>query len=396
MKNINLFLILPALFVISCDKEEFSTGQSESFIKYYGSNKPYTGVSVLTTDDGGCIILGNFENPGRSQDICLIRTDQYGNTIAPVLTYGGLFDDFAYAIKKNDNGYVIAGSTKESSQGDKDIYLIQIDEAGDTLWTSSFGSNFNLDDEAFDVLVLDNGDLVLTGYSEILDDNNIHSDLLIAKINAADSLLWYEVHGQAKNEFGNAIIEAGDYFIIGGSTNSRPEYNTYNGYMVQVTKEGTNPSPLFFGTEGDSEVTSIVDAGNNTYFAACNVQSPQKDESKVSIVKFNHDERDRITTLWTKDYGEQIFSKISFGRANNNAVYFIGTSGENIETGDILLLRLDPDGNFPEYFYAGDGISFTGSTFDFAANGGYILAGTNYSTENSVIALIRLNSEGTL
>ncbi len=124
------------------------------------------------------------------------------------------------------------------------------------------------------------------------------------------------------------------------------------------------------------------------------MESSQRDESQIRIIKFKHDDRDRPEILWTKDFGEQTFNRISCIRANNNSVTLVGTSGANIETGDLLLMKLDAEGNTPEYFYTGDGTSFKGTGFDYTSDGGYIITGSNYSSENSVITLAKLNSEG--
>lgn len=389
MKYKALYIIIFLSVIISCDKEEFFSGQEKTFIKYFGSGKPYSGVQVLASEDGGYIVLGNIESVNSRHDICLVRTDKYGNTLGAIKVYGGLYDDYAYAIKKNQSGYIIAGSTKSSISGDKDIYLVQIDNKGDTLWTSSFGNDLN--DEAYDILVLDNGDLILTGYSEDPVDK---WDLMIAKTSSMGILEWMFKYGYNENEVGNTIIEAGNYFIIGGSTNSRPkEFSSYNGYLVQVTKEGRIPYPVFFGSEGNSEVSSIAKTGDNTYYAACTVQSSQNEaESKINLIKFKHDYRDRIETLWTKEYGEQLFNQVSFLRAGNNSIALVGTSGSaKNKAGDLLMMKLDLEGNTPEYFYIGDGISFIGTGFDFTPDGGYIITGSNYSNENSVITLVKMN-----
>lgn len=389
MKYFKLIIISALILVFACDKEEFSTHQAETFLKYFGSDSPYEGVQVLKADNGGYVILGNIENPGRSQDICLIRTDMYGNTIGPVLVYGGLFDDYGYAIKKNEAGYIIAGSTKDSRLGDKNAYLVQIDNAGVTLWTSIIGDN--QEDEAYDVIVLDNHDLVLTGYS----NNENNSDLLIARTNSSGDSLWMRRHGlNNNNEIGNTIIQAGNYFIVGGSRNISTSESVRNGYLMQLTQQGTNPLPIPLETDGNSEVSSLTNAGTNTYYAACTSESLDNDQSTISLIKFRHDDRDRIEILWTNEYGEQLHNQAACVKAYDNSVVLSGTSGTNIGTGDLLLMKIDAEGNTPEYYYTGDGISFAGNGFDFTADGGYILTGTNYSSENGVITLVKLNNQG--
>ncbi len=392
MKYFKLLLVLVLFVIYSCDKEEFYSGQAETFIKYFGGDKPYDGIQVLAADDGGYIVLGNIENLNRRQDICIIRTDMFGNTIGPIKVYGDNYDDFGYAIKKNNAGYIIAGSTKQTTTAPKQIYLIQIDNEGDILWTNSFGDK--LDDEANDILVLDNQDLVITGYSKVSENN---TDLFVAKASSSGDSIWMHNHGLKFNEVGNTIVEAGNYFIIGGSRNSgSAENTTQSGYLLQVNNQGQNPLPIYFSTDGASEITSIVNAGNNNYYAACTLESELRDKSKISIINFKHDNNNNIVTLWSKEYGEGTFNTASYVRSNNNSVTVVGTSGTNIETGDLLLMNIDLEGNSPEYIYTGDGISFAGKGFDFTSDGGYIITGSNYSNENSVIALAKLNNKGKL
>jgi len=394
MKYFKLFIVLVFFVIYSCDKEEFYSGQTETFIKYFGSEKSYEGVQVLAAEGGGYIILGNFENLNRGQDICIVRTDIYGNTIGPIKVYGGNYDDYGYTIKKNDAGYIIAGSTKMTASSDKEVYLVQINNAGDTLWTSSFG--YNLDDEAYDVLVLDNQDLVITGYSKVSENN---TDFLVAKASSLGVLDWSERHGLNFNEVGESIVKAGDYFIIGGSRNNdMTNSSNYNGFLAQVTNMGKTPLIKPYNTEGNSEISSIVSTGNNSYYAACTVESESGNESKINVIKFRHDDRNNIETLWMKEYGEgeQLFNQASLIRVNNNSVTIVGTSGTNIESGDLLLMKIDLEGNSPEYSYTGDGISFAGRSFDYTPDGGYILTGSNYSNENSVITLAKLNNQGKL
>lgn len=393
MKYFKLYIFLIFLFIFSCDKEEFDSGQAETFIKYFGGDRPYDGIQVLSADDGGYIILGNIENSNRHQDICIVRTDVYGNTVEPIKVYGSFYDDYGYAIKKNNDGYIIAGSTKMTNTSDKEIFLVQIDNAGTEIWSRSFGSE--RDDEAFDILVLDNQDLVLTGYSKVSENN---TDLMIAKTNSAGDSLWMRTQGLLdENEIGNSIVEAGSYFIIGGSRNTGSSENaTQNGYLVQVTDQGRNPLLVTFDTDGASEISSVVDAGNNNFYAACTVESELRDRSKINIINFRHNTDNEIDTIWTKEYGEGIFNRTSYIRANNNSVTVVGTSGTNIASGDLLLLNIDLEGNSPEYNYTGDGNSFIGNGFDFTSDGGYIITGSNYSNGNSVITLAKLNSGGKL
>ena len=48
-------------------------------------------------------------------------------------------DDKGYCIKPApDGGFVILGSTQDTVNEDKEVYLIRTDDLGDTLWTRTF------------------------------------------------------------------------------------------------------------------------------------------------------------------------------------------------------------------------------------------------------------------
>ncbi len=349
-----------------------------------------SGVQVITESNGDFIIMGNIATPNRGQDICFIHTDAFGNSVAPVQVYGGLFDDNGYAIRKTNDGYIIAGSTEKYSGANKDILLVQIDNQGKQLNSYTIGTSGN--DEAFDVQVLQNGNYVLTGYSDSIISKK--KDLMIAIVSPAGKLLAMDLAGFEDDEAGNSIVALDtSTFYVAGYTKSRPQGTTYSNYYIMKCKYlGLG---LFFNSliydrsDGNSPTTSIIPDSSGNFIVSCNDNRPQQQSTtEIRIIKIDKD----LNILWDKNFGENAYNSVSNIYIHNDNIFVIGTSGSINQYGDILILEVDKNGENAVYHYSGDGNSYTGRSLDFTSDNGYIITGANKTNETSVISLIKLNS----
>ncbi|MBN1598111.1 MAG: hypothetical protein JW894_07440 [Bacteroidales bacterium] len=403
MKRIIPFTILLTAVLSSCDNYEASDLQKETFIKYYGVNSVNKGMRVLSTDDDGYIIMGNIDITGRGKEICTIETDEFGNAIRPVKTYGGISDDYGYAFRANSSGYIIAGSTGQEDSEFKDIFLVQIDDAGDTLWTKRFGNPS--DDEVYDVLVNDNGNLIITGYSDNTGAG-YKRDIFLAEISPEGITEKHEYINLSEDQEAYAIAQAGDKYLLAGYTRGKPDgTTTSNAYLIY----GGFSSPWVptnDTSDGNSIAVSIIigepEIQNSdtilNFTVTCNEDLANLDQSQVYLrgVEVEINEDDVPVMTWKKAFGERQNCRIGLAMRRNNEIFMVGNSGFDSEFGDMMLLRTSLDGNAPAYLYLGDDESYTGNGFDFTFDGGFILTGTNKTSEISVITLIKLNSEGSL
>ncbi len=97
----------------------------------------YFGQSAQQTSDGEYIITGYTSNPDYSNDIFLIKTNSYGDTLWTQI-YDKNEYDMGNSVKQTlDGGFIIAGKTAFSWYSY--VFLIKTDVVGDTLWTRTYG-----------------------------------------------------------------------------------------------------------------------------------------------------------------------------------------------------------------------------------------------------------------
>jgi hypothetical protein len=104
------------------------------------------GRCIRQTNDGGYIITGACVPDGivSHVDILLLKTDPLGN-IEWIKSFGRDFIEEGLSVKQtSDGGYMIGGRAVTGSYPIveppiSDIWILKTDEAGDTLWTKTYG-----------------------------------------------------------------------------------------------------------------------------------------------------------------------------------------------------------------------------------------------------------------
>lgn len=128
--------------------------------RIYGTSGDEYAGSVIQTVGGGYIAVGYTNSGPGGVDIYLIKIDESGNLIW-VKTFGTPGADVAYSVDKTiDNNYILIGET-DYGAGEWDIYLIKVNENGDTLWTRKYGTSY--DEEGWNGKRTSDGGYIITG-----------------------------------------------------------------------------------------------------------------------------------------------------------------------------------------------------------------------------------------
>jgi hypothetical protein len=138
------------------------------WLKTYNHSIQDWGNEIKKTSDGGYIIAGGSGIQTHAPDAYIVKTDSNGDSLWARVFYGGLIDTIdaeANSVREtSDGGYIVVGHREISGFGDRDIFLIKMDENGDSLWTKKYGGY--LWDEGYSVDQTLDGGYIIAGYSD--------------------------------------------------------------------------------------------------------------------------------------------------------------------------------------------------------------------------------------
>lgn len=193
-----------------------------------------TGAFTTEIDFGG----DSFETKGLRDAFVVELDGETGEHIASI-QIGGPDDDYGFGVDVTpDGGLVIAGRFGDTIElggaltaaGETDIYLARLDANLEPMWSKSFGSSGI--DEAHDVRVQANGDIILVGgFSGTVDfgGGDLSSagarDIVLASFAGDGTHLWSAGYGDDADQFGGsfelnsslslALGETGNIYLAG-------------------------------------------------------------------------------------------------------------------------------------------------------------------------------------
>ncbi len=180
---------------------------------------------VQQTTDDGYIALGFKTNTlpdavGNSS--YLVKFDSNGN-LEWEQTYGGLNNDVGYMVRQTpDGGYVFTGDAQSfNDTNNVDIWVVKTDAEGNTEWDLVIGDDWANGIKS--IMVTDQNDYFLTGET-VIDTTGLF-DIVLARANTEGELLWYKTWGLTNSTeaaFSALQTDEGNFLITGYSNRFRP------------------------------------------------------------------------------------------------------------------------------------------------------------------------------
>jgi hypothetical protein len=379
MRALQLFIIITGI-TIKC------FAQCPEFVKSIGDGTPQESFSVIKTFEGGLIISGS----SNYNEMQLIKTDSCGvQSWTKLYDNGGAYDAGKSVIQTSDSGYLFIGTSYNTSNFKADIFLVKTNKDGDTLWTRIFGT-FTLNDMGNSVIEDSNGDYVLIGSSE--SSGAGMKDVYLVKMNSAGNTLFERTYGGANDDSGNSLdtLMGGGYVVFGETKSYGPTMT--NLYLIKLNSLlDTVWTKVFGGADEDfaSSVKQTPDSG----FIAVGSSGSFTTSSSQDIIIIKTD-KNGIKT-WQKiidngysDSGNDIDlfngGYIIAGSANIGGSNFNMYAAELNSSGTILDENLN----------GGTGQQF-GNSVSVGDNMQYYVAGTTDSTGNGDFYLVKYQSPST-
>ncbi|MFH0896139.1 MAG: T9SS type A sorting domain-containing protein [Bacteroidota bacterium] len=361
-----------------------------SFMKFYGrvyEMETFSGSSVEQTADGGYIAIGNYYNSWGADDVFLIRTNAYGDTLwtriinnstneggydihqTPdggfvyngyilqtgfglqaclvkvdangyqqwIKEYGKSRDETSYSFERTfENGYILAGYSKNTASGDSHMYLIRTDDNGDTLWTKVYESA----DPSYGYCVrqtIDSGFVVAGKY--YLGNISSKYEPALLRTDKLGNLMFYKEMPIAGMGTINSLCQLPDSgFALAGRIIDTVN-NTYLPLLIRTDKNGDTLWTKKYGV--NQGVFLSIEKTRDS----CLVMAGQSNDlsvlSNLYLVKTNLNG----DTMWTRSFYIDDWAPANhIQQTSDNGYIIVGSVGFMMGGGEVVLLKLDGNG----------------------------------------------------
>ena len=228
--------------------------------RIYGGDGEDYARAVLESPDKGFIAIGSTNSSGSGYDVYIFKVDSSGYPVWSK-TYGGDGDDYGYAFCATSNKYLIVGSTDSYGQGMRDIFLIMIDQNGDTIWTKTYGDS--LDEIGYSIVLAGDGGFLICGTTNSSSAGGY--DVLVMKLDSLGGIVWSKTYGGPFDDRGFCIDATNDNgCIIAGST-----YSFGNGgsdvYVIKIDSLGNEEWMGLYGVNLDESGFCVKQTADSGY-----------------------------------------------------------------------------------------------------------------------------------
>ncbi len=183
-------------------------------------------------------------------------------------------DDADAVIVDGEGNIIVVGSHRTLTDG-FDLWLQQYAPDGTELWNFTWEGGNALNDAATGIALHPSGDVILTGYTETLPDDD---DILVMRVPfGGDTPTWwfaYDGPGSGKEDFdngdyGNAVMVDGngDIVVVG---NERVDGQRANVWVRKHDGDGVEVwTQTYDGAQSESDTCAdgVIDAAGNVYVA---------------------------------------------------------------------------------------------------------------------------------
>lgn len=257
---------------------------------------------------------------------------------------------------------------------------------------STFEKTFDIngDDVANDVRQTSDGGFIICGS---VDYSAMSSgDVILIKTDANGDTLWTKMYGGIGADAGNSVLQTNDGgYIVAGSTNSWGAGST-DAYLIKTDASGNIQWSKTIGTpSGDAAYGIIQKADGGYVFSGYESSFLLNGQSHL----VSTDAMGNV--LWSKTYGISTRTNFSFALESTDEGGYVLGGYENqflSNNYEYSLIKTDASGNLIWYKTIGDVDVDRNFTLARSNDGGFVVAGTNFTVSSSEINLVKVDANG--
>lgn len=237
----------------------------------------------IPTMDGGYAIVGyTSSSPAKYFDAFLLKLNSNGEVIWKK-TYGGDGYDNANCIRQlADGGYIIAGQTYSTGQGEGDYYIIRVNGTGDVLWEKTFGGPYI--EEAQNILLTNDGNIIIAGDTESYGGGE--SDGYLVKLDLDGNLIWQKFYGATRKDVLKTVEQTSDGgLILSGVTRSFGNFEP-DMWLIKTNGDGDTAWTKRFGGPYHDHGYTAYQTSDGGYLLSGHIEKTNSDED-FALIKLN-------------------------------------------------------------------------------------------------------------
>ena len=176
-------------------------------------SESYLGPNLKCTPNNEYLITGSTLDDNFDFDLILIKTDHSGEIIWEK-EFGQTGFESGEAITVIDsNNYIVLGQIESYTSSIKNIWILKIDENGDTVYTKTIENGI-----PSEIKTLENNEYIIVGKTMNQEEGN--SDVLLIKLDTNCDTIWTKTYGNTNYEEGISVVQTDDlgYLILGLKT----------------------------------------------------------------------------------------------------------------------------------------------------------------------------------
>lgn len=234
--KVKVFIILISIFFISQTHSQINTVWT---MRFDGAvNNADAGASMALDEQNNIYVTG-YTTSSAGEDIIVLKYDASG-ILKWMVTYNGVGNstDKPAKIKLDKSGNIFVCGFSTGKESGADFLVLKFNSNGEQVWVKNYNGKTNKDDQANDLIVDGEGNIIVTGFTE---NEGTGIDYLTVKLNNDGDLLWTKSYNGTANSTDQSAaitIDKDGYVYIAGTSAG---YDTHNDYCT-----------IKYGTAGDS------------------------------------------------------------------------------------------------------------------------------------------------
>ena len=315
-----------------------SSPPDSAWLHRYGGDGEDWGFCAVESGKHEYVIVGHESSSGvDSRNVWMLAVDENGDSLWSEIIGGPKEDGVQFILNTKKNEFLLAGITRSYGSGDRDAMLIKTDESGNVDWMKFYGGSKQ--DVGNSVCEALDGGYAFCGRTESFSNS---MDGWLVRVSETGEKLWEKSFGGENYDDLVNIVAIEDGYLLAGSSLSFGG-GPYNGWLLRTNLNGDSLWSYSIGGAGDDRLREIHLLPDNKFLAVGHADHVGEGGLDCWLVCFSIDG----DSLWSKTYGGPGRDRCWCLTEGENGSYILGGDTYSFGAGrsDAWLIKVNLNGD---------------------------------------------------